>query len=363
MFVVANAAASPAIISQTDLQSSAVANWNGDDAIALRKGGTGGTIIDVIGQIGFDPGTEWGTGLASTVDNTIRRKVTVEAGDGNGADAFDPAAEWDGYAVDTFDGLGAHSLGDNAPTVTASSPLAGATGVAVDANVSVTFSEPVNVTDPWATIVCTSSGSHTAASSGGPTTFTLNPGSDFVVGEACEVTVLAAAVADQDTNDPPNTMAGNHVFSFSTVGPRGALLLGVRRGLKQQQGDRDLQRHGRRRDLAIETTASQIFANGARPRRRRSRSPYGTWPTETSASSLISRRVAILRPGRQTSGSVVLWNGDDRSRSGATAGDPGRFGQVGIDPGAEWGTGATSTLTARSQKGSITGRHKRRGRI
>ena len=112
MFVVANAAASPAIISQTDLQSSAVANWNGDDAIALRKGGTGGTIIDVIGQIGFDPGTEWGTGLASTVDNTIRRKVTVEAGDGNGADAFDPAAEWDGYAVDTFDGLGAHSLGD-----------------------------------------------------------------------------------------------------------------------------------------------------------------------------------------------------------------------------------------------------------
>ena len=34
-----------------------------------------------IGQIGVDPGTEWGTGLASTADNTLRRKAGVEAGD------------------------------------------------------------------------------------------------------------------------------------------------------------------------------------------------------------------------------------------------------------------------------------------
>ncbi len=63
----------------------------------------------MIGQIGFDPGTEWGTGLTSTADNTLRRKATVCAGDPNGTDAFDPAIEWDGFATDTFGGLGAHT--------------------------------------------------------------------------------------------------------------------------------------------------------------------------------------------------------------------------------------------------------------
>ncbi len=66
----------------------------------------GSTFIDVIGQVGFDPGTEWGTGLASTADNTIRRKATVTTGDTNPSDVFDPATEWIGYAIDTFDGLG-----------------------------------------------------------------------------------------------------------------------------------------------------------------------------------------------------------------------------------------------------------------
>ncbi|NTY02448.1 ExeM/NucH family extracellular endonuclease [Deinococcus sp. JMULE3] len=82
---------------------STVTNFNGDDALELILNGQ---RVDVIGQIGFDPGSEWGTGLTSTADNTIRRKAAVTAGDANGTDAFDPAAEWDGFATDTFDGLG-----------------------------------------------------------------------------------------------------------------------------------------------------------------------------------------------------------------------------------------------------------------
>ena len=39
-----------------------------------RGAAEGHDVIDVIGQIGFDPGTEWGTGLTSTADNTLRRK-------------------------------------------------------------------------------------------------------------------------------------------------------------------------------------------------------------------------------------------------------------------------------------------------
>ncbi len=88
-------------------QLSATLNFNGDDAVALRRQGT---LVDVIGQIGFDPGSEWGTDMISTMDNTLRRKASVTTGDPNGADPFDPAVEWDGYPVNTFSGLG--SVGD-----------------------------------------------------------------------------------------------------------------------------------------------------------------------------------------------------------------------------------------------------------
>jgi hypothetical protein len=80
--------------------------FNGDDAVALVKGTT---VVDVIGQIGVDPGTEWGAGLASTMDNTLRRRPHVAAGDQDGTDPFNPALEWVGFPLNTFDGLGAHS--------------------------------------------------------------------------------------------------------------------------------------------------------------------------------------------------------------------------------------------------------------
>jgi Ca2+-binding RTX toxin-like protein len=83
-------------------------NWfNGNDAVVLKKNGT---IIDAIGQIGFNPGndSEWGSGLTSTKDNTLRRKSHIVRGDTNPYDAFDPTLEWDGFATDTFDGLSVH---------------------------------------------------------------------------------------------------------------------------------------------------------------------------------------------------------------------------------------------------------------
>jgi predicted extracellular nuclease len=69
-----------------------------------------GRIVDSIGQLGSDPGSEWGSGDASTQDNTIRRNADICAGDTVPDDPFDPAGEWTGYAKDTIDGLGAHSV-------------------------------------------------------------------------------------------------------------------------------------------------------------------------------------------------------------------------------------------------------------
>jgi predicted extracellular nuclease len=66
------------------------------------------TPVDVIGQIGVDPGSEWGSGDTSTQDNTIRRMASICSGDPDGSDAFDPTEEWDGFALHTFDGFGIH---------------------------------------------------------------------------------------------------------------------------------------------------------------------------------------------------------------------------------------------------------------
>ncbi|HAX86948.1 MAG TPA: endonuclease, partial [Cyanobacteria bacterium UBA11370] len=108
VFVLAQSSAVPEILAQAD-QTQGSGWFNGDDAIVLRKGSANGTILDVIGQIGVDPGSEWGSGLTSTQDNTLRRKTTVNAGDTNPSDGFDPSGEWEGFTQDTFNGLGSHT--------------------------------------------------------------------------------------------------------------------------------------------------------------------------------------------------------------------------------------------------------------
>jgi predicted extracellular nuclease len=110
VFVLAQSLADPAILAVAD-QTSGAGWFNGDDAVVLRKGTA---VIDSLGQVGFDPGTEWGTGVVSTADNTLRRKAACEPDTATG-DVFDPSVQWDGFATNTFDGLGAHSCEDIPP--------------------------------------------------------------------------------------------------------------------------------------------------------------------------------------------------------------------------------------------------------
>ena len=87
----------------SDVTSSSVINFNGDDAVVLRKNGA---VIDAFGQIGSDPGSQWPGGGQ---DDTLRRNETVCAGDTNANDAFDASTEWDTFPNNTFDGLGTHT--------------------------------------------------------------------------------------------------------------------------------------------------------------------------------------------------------------------------------------------------------------
>jgi hypothetical protein len=79
--------------------------FNGDDAIGLLKNGQ---LIDIIGKIGEDPGTEWSNGGASTLDRTLVRKSTISKGS-NLNISFVANTEWDAYPIDDATHLGSHT--------------------------------------------------------------------------------------------------------------------------------------------------------------------------------------------------------------------------------------------------------------
>ena len=74
-YVVANSSADPAILSVADTVHG-TCNFNGDDALELVKNGT---VIDVFGTVGTDPGTSWTIAGDATgaVDHVLNRKASV----------------------------------------------------------------------------------------------------------------------------------------------------------------------------------------------------------------------------------------------------------------------------------------------
>ncbi|MEH0842724.1 lamin tail domain-containing protein [Micromonospora sp. CPCC 205711] len=146
VFVFAAASAAPTVLAQAD-QTTGASLFNGDDAIVLRKGST---VLDSIGQVGVDPGTEWGAGLTSTADNTLRRLASVSSGDLDPADAFDPATQWAGFATDSFDGLGAHSVDGGGPV---DQPAVLTCGTQLVTAVGTAAGREVTAVDPDDTIV------------------------------------------------------------------------------------------------------------------------------------------------------------------------------------------------------------------
>src|SRR6478752_3474016 len=214
VFVLAQASASAAILAQAD-QTNGSGWFNGDDAIVLRKNTA---FVDVIGQVGVDPGTEWGSGLTSTADNTLRRKAAVIAGDAKGSDAFDPSIEWDGFATDSFDFLGGYpgKPVDAAPTVVSVNPADGSTTTA-SVRPTVTFSEAVTTSASAFSLGCSVSGNVSFSFSGSGTQYTLDPTTNLVDGDVCTLAITDTGVSDVDTNDPPDTLAAPYASTFSVA--------------------------------------------------------------------------------------------------------------------------------------------------
>jgi predicted extracellular nuclease len=202
--------------------TSGAASINGDDAIELFQNGA---VVDVFGDINVD-----GTGQAWEYLDGWAYRVNGSGPDGttflianwsfSGPNALDGATT-NASAATPFP-LGSYVGGvggENAPIVVSTTPGNGSGGVALDASINVNFSEDVNLTADAFTISCTLSGSLTFAVSGGPRAYTVDPDTDFVNSESCTVTVVASEVSDVDSDDPPDNMEADFVFSFDTATP------------------------------------------------------------------------------------------------------------------------------------------------
>ena len=201
-------------------QISGSLTFNGDDAVALRKASV---LIDVIGLIGTDPGAEWGTGLTSTATNTLIRKSTIQNGDSNGSDTFDPATEWNGYAVDTWTYVGTHeSICDPNPIITVSpTSLTGftyilATGPSAEQTFTASGSKltaNMVITPPTDFEISTTSGSGFGSS------ITLTPTSGTVAATTIYVRLKAGlAVASYNSENITATSASATTKNISCSG-------------------------------------------------------------------------------------------------------------------------------------------------
>jgi uncharacterized protein len=109
---------------------------------------------------------------------------------------------------------------DAAPFVAETTPPNGGTEVPTGSNVTVTFSEPVTAATGAFALTCSRTGSVAlnVTPSGSATTYVLDPQVDLQRDETCTVTIEADAVTDVDEVDPPDNMAADYSFSFSTTG-------------------------------------------------------------------------------------------------------------------------------------------------
>ena len=124
----------------------------------------------------------------------------------------------DGLAIDNISfAVAGDPPVDVPPTVVTTTPAHNATDVPLGASLSISFSEAVSLTDPWTTISCATSGSHTISVSGGPTSFTVTPSPAFAGNESCTWTIIASGVTDQD--GAPNMMTADVTVMFTTLDP------------------------------------------------------------------------------------------------------------------------------------------------
>lgn len=105
VYMVVNSQADQGILDVAN-ETSGITNFNGDDALELYNTATTSSL-DIIGEIGVDPGASWPVSTGATKDFTLVRMSNVDAGMLTWIGAGD--AQWDVYTIDDVTNLGSHS--------------------------------------------------------------------------------------------------------------------------------------------------------------------------------------------------------------------------------------------------------------
>ncbi len=186
--------------------------------VALASNGdflTGCSDPDVIDLVGYG-GTAscWeGTTFAPTPGSNAKallRNGNIDT-DQNGSD----------FSVVTPNPRRTAPITEIGPSVVSTDPSAGNTVAPRDANITVNFTEPVDVNSGWFGIVCATTGFHndaTVASIFGGSGWVIVPNVNFTAGETCTVTVFKNFVHDVDLDDSaPNTdtLANDYTWTFT----------------------------------------------------------------------------------------------------------------------------------------------------
>jgi|GEM_PF-2263307 len=197
-------------------------NFNGDDAVALAKAGTN---IDIFGNIGNDPGSQWSLSGNNTQNQTLVRNPAVQIGidadpTGTGAASFTTlGTEWTEFAIDNIADLGSHTCDCFValPSVTLTSNTTAGTEAGTTA-ITLTATADVAVTGSQ-TVVVALSGTGLASTDFTGVNFlsTVN----ITIADGATVGTITFNVADD------SDVEGSETATFTIGSPSAGIVVGT----------------------------------------------------------------------------------------------------------------------------------------
>ena len=208
--------ANAATVANCDLDDGPDTNFiqNGDpDAIGLKQNGA---LVDAV-SYGGNTGAPYTEGSGIGLDDNPSLTATGLSRCPDGTDTNQNNVDFVAAAITP--GTANCVVMEIAPTVVSTNPADNAIDVAANTNITITFSEPVDIAGTIAVVGGVSGAQNLTPTTSDNVTFTLDP-ADFAVGETVTVTILASQVTDQDTEDGPDNMTADYVIDFTIIVPQ-----------------------------------------------------------------------------------------------------------------------------------------------
>jgi DNA/RNA endonuclease G (NUC1)/fibronectin type 3 domain-containing protein len=171
-------------------------------------------IIDFVGYGSTSNCSEGGSNAPATTDTA---HSLFRAGNGD----IDTNNNGNDFANGLVNPRRTAPIQETGPIVVNTDPAPSYTQAPRDANIVITFSEPVDVAGNWYDINCVTTGNHNSATfapAAASRFYTIVPNVNFLAGEQCTVTLFALQISDTDTDDSnpgTNFLPTDYSWSFT----------------------------------------------------------------------------------------------------------------------------------------------------